>query len=152
MAAMDLYGDLAEAQFGRVDILVNCAGQTKRMPTLEFLESDWNAILETNLNGTLRTCKVFGRHMIEQGGPPGKIVTVSSMSAYTASVNRGDYCLAKAGLVASTSEGRRMIQQGAVELDGNPIVSLDYNVRSSGESHLVKVGKRRFKRFVLEKE
>jgi tyrosyl-tRNA synthetase len=60
--------------------------------------------------------------------------------------------LAKAGLVASTSEGRRMIQQGAVELDGNPIVSLDYNVTSSGESHLVKVGKRRFKRFVLEKE
>ena len=60
--------------------------------------------------------------------------------------------LAKAGLVASTSEGRRMIQQGAVELDGNPIVSLDYNVSSSGESHLVKVGKRRFKRFVLEKE
>ena len=60
--------------------------------------------------------------------------------------------LAKAGLVASTSEGRRMIEQGAVELDANPIKSVDYNVTSSGESHLVKVGKRRFKRFVLEKE
>src|SRR6266496_2334908 len=53
------------AEFGSVQILVNCAGRTKKMSTLEFPESDWDAILETNLNGTLRACRAFGRHMIE---------------------------------------------------------------------------------------
>ena len=52
--------------FGSVEILVNCAGRTKRMPTLEVPEADWYAILETNLTGTFRACRVFGRHMIEQ--------------------------------------------------------------------------------------
>src|SRR6266446_7721745 len=54
------------AEFGSVQILVNCAGRTKRMPTLDFPDSEWDAILETNLNGTLRACRVFGRHMIEK--------------------------------------------------------------------------------------
>src|SRR6266849_5956173 len=53
-------------EFGSVQILVNCAGRTKRMPTLDVPEADWNAIMETNLNGTLRACRVFGRHMIEK--------------------------------------------------------------------------------------
>src|ERR1035438_1415266 len=39
--------------FGKVDILINCAGRTKRAPTLDFAEADWNAILETNLPGTI---------------------------------------------------------------------------------------------------
>ena len=45
--------------FGSVEILVNCAGRTKRMPTLEFPDAEWDAILETNLKGTLDTavCK-----------------------------------------------------------------------------------------------
>ena len=60
--------------------------------------------------------------------------------------------LARTGLVASSSEGRRMIQQGAVELDGQPINDLNYAVVTSSGSHLLKVGKRRFKRFVLDKE
>jgi tyrosyl-tRNA synthetase len=60
--------------------------------------------------------------------------------------------LAQTGLVVSSSEGRRLIQQGAVELDGEPVLDLNYKVTSSGESHLLKVGKRRFKRFTLEKE
>ena len=60
--------------------------------------------------------------------------------------------LARTGLVASTSEGRRMIQQGAVELDGQPIHDLNHAVATSSASHLLKVGKRRFSRFVLYKE
>src|SRR5215831_12096338 len=49
--------------FGKVDILVNCAGRTRRAATLDFSENDWNDIFETNLTGTLRACQVFGRHM-----------------------------------------------------------------------------------------
>jgi tyrosyl-tRNA synthetase len=59
--------------------------------------------------------------------------------------------LAQTGLVPSSSEGRRLIQQGAVELDGKPILDLNYTV-SPGNSHLLKVGKRRFKKFTLVKE
>jgi len=50
-------------EFGSVQILVNCAGRTKRTPTLQLTEEEWNGILETNLTGTLRTCRAFGRHM-----------------------------------------------------------------------------------------
>src|SRR4029453_11652595 len=52
--------------FGKVDILVNSAGRTKRAPTLDYSEDDWNDIIDTNLTGTLRACQVFGRHMIER--------------------------------------------------------------------------------------
>src|SRR5581483_4396223 len=55
------------AAFGKVDILVNSAGRTRRAPTLDFPEQDWDDIINTNLTGTLRACQVFGRHMIERG-------------------------------------------------------------------------------------
>src|SRR6202795_848122 len=51
--------------FGKVDIMVNAAGITKRGPTLDVSAADWNRILDTNLTGTLRACQVFGREMIE---------------------------------------------------------------------------------------
>ena len=52
------------AEFGSVQILVNCAGRIKRMPTLSGLRV--GRYPETNLNGTLRACRVFGRHMVER--------------------------------------------------------------------------------------
>jgi len=51
------------SKFGGVHILVNCAGRTKRTPTLELPDAEWDAIIETNLTGTLRACRVFGRHV-----------------------------------------------------------------------------------------
>src|SRR5215218_1395223 len=59
--------DETVSAFGKVDILVNSAGRTKRAPTLDFPEEDWDAIIETNLTGTLRACQVFGRHMLGRG-------------------------------------------------------------------------------------
>jgi NAD(P)-dependent dehydrogenase (short-subunit alcohol dehydrogenase family) len=67
------------AEFSSVEILVNCAGRTKRMPTLDFPESEWDAILETNLKGTLRACRVFGRRMIEKRY--GRIINIGSLSS-----------------------------------------------------------------------
>src|SRR5258708_17943743 len=51
-------------EFGSVQILLNCAGRTKRMPTLEFPKSEWDAIFAPNLKGTLRACRALPRHMI----------------------------------------------------------------------------------------
>jgi NAD(P)-dependent dehydrogenase (short-subunit alcohol dehydrogenase family) len=90
----------AVAKFGAVQILVNCAGQTKRMPTLDFPEDDWNAILETNLNGTLRACKVFGRHMIERGY--GRIINIGSLTSFLAAFEVAAYGASKAAVAALT--------------------------------------------------
>ena len=81
-----------------MQILVNCAGQTKRMPTLDFPEQDWNAILETNLTGTLRACKVFGRHMLEQGY--GRIINIGSLTCFAACFEVAAYGASKAGVAA----------------------------------------------------
>jgi NAD(P)-dependent dehydrogenase (short-subunit alcohol dehydrogenase family) len=52
--------------FGKVDILVNCAGRIKREPTLTVSEETWAGIMDTNVTGTLRACQIFGRHMLER--------------------------------------------------------------------------------------
>jgi tyrosyl-tRNA synthetase len=57
-----------------------------------------------------------------------------------------------AGMAPSNSEARRLIQQGAVEVDGSRVSDPVHKVEASGESRLLQVGKRKFKRFVLEKE
>lgn len=92
--------DSVLAAFGRVDILVNSAGQTKRTPTLEVAEDEWKAILDTNLTGTLRSCQIFGRHMLSSGY--GRIVNVASLSSFVAFHEVAAYGASKAGVVALT--------------------------------------------------
>ena len=87
-------------EFGSAQILVICAGRTKRMPTLEFPESDWNAILDTNLTGTLRTCRVFGRHMIEQ--KYGRIINIASISSFVGLYEVAAYSASKAAVASLT--------------------------------------------------
>ena len=86
--------------FGKVDIMVNCAGRTKRVPSLDMDESDWNAILETNLTGTLRAAQIFGRHMIERGY--GRIVNIASLSSFVALFEVAAYAASKAGVASLT--------------------------------------------------
>lgn len=88
------------SEFGSVQILVNCAGRTKRMPTLDFPESEWSAILETNLTGTLRACKVFGRHMIEKRY--GRIVNIASLASFVALMEVAAYSASKAAVALLT--------------------------------------------------
>jgi NAD(P)-dependent dehydrogenase (short-subunit alcohol dehydrogenase family) len=88
------------AEFGSVEILVNCAGRTKRMPTIDFPEAEWNAILETNLNGTLRACRVFGRHMIEKRY--GRIINIASLSSSVALFEVAAYSASKAAVASLT--------------------------------------------------
>jgi NAD(P)-dependent dehydrogenase (short-subunit alcohol dehydrogenase family) len=87
-------------KFGAVQILVNCAGRTKKLPTLEFPESDWNAILDTNLAGTLRACQVFGRHMMAKGY--GRIINIASLSSFVALYQVAAYGASKAAVVSLT--------------------------------------------------
>jgi NAD(P)-dependent dehydrogenase (short-subunit alcohol dehydrogenase family) len=85
---------------GKVDILVNSAGFNQRAPTLDFPDADWNRLLDTNLNGTLRACQVFGRHMIERGY--GRIINIASMGSFLALYEVAAYCASKAGVASLT--------------------------------------------------
>jgi NAD(P)-dependent dehydrogenase (short-subunit alcohol dehydrogenase family) len=86
--------------FGKVDIMVNAAGITKRAPTLDFSEEDWNRIVDTNLTGTLRSCQVFGRHMIERRY--GRIINIASMGSFLALFEVAAYSASKSGLASLT--------------------------------------------------
>ena len=87
-------------RFGKVDILVNCAGIIKRAPTLDFPEEEWTNILNTNLTGTLRACQIFGRHMLERGY--GRIVNIASLNSFVALSEVAAYAASKAGVAALT--------------------------------------------------
>jgi len=86
--------------FGKVDILINCAGKIKRMPTLTMPEEEWAAIVDTNLTGTLRACQIFGRHMLERGY--GHIVNIASLNSFVALNAVAAYAASKAGVVSLT--------------------------------------------------
>ena len=87
-------------EFGQIDILVNCAGRIKRTPTLEQDEAEWRDIVETNLTGTLRSCQVFGRVMLERGY--GRIVNIASLNSFVALNEVAAYAASKAGVVSLT--------------------------------------------------
>lgn len=95
-------------RFGRLDLLVNNAGVAPnvRADLLEAGEESFDRLININVKGPYFLTQLVARWMIEQvaaQSPPAlstrpKIITISSISAYTASTNRGDYCIAKAAL------------------------------------------------------
>jgi len=90
----------AVAEFGKVDILINCAGRIKRAPTVDFPEAEWNAIMDTNVTGTLRACQIFGRHMLERGY--GRIINIASLNTFVSLKEVTAYAASKAAVGALT--------------------------------------------------
>ena len=86
--------------FGGVDVLVNCAGITRRMPTLDCPEEVWQQIFDTNLYGTLRACRIFGRQMVERG--KGRIINIASLATFVAFHEVAAYGASKAAVGALT--------------------------------------------------
>jgi NAD(P)-dependent dehydrogenase (short-subunit alcohol dehydrogenase family) len=87
-------------EFGAIDILVNSAGITKRVPSIDCAETQWNDIMDVNLNGTLRGCQVFGRSMLERG--KGNIINISSLATFVAFFEVAAYGASKAAVGALT--------------------------------------------------
>jgi NAD(P)-dependent dehydrogenase (short-subunit alcohol dehydrogenase family) len=94
------FHDAVCAEFPHLDILVNCAGISKRQPTLDLPEPDWNHILEVNLTGTLRGCQIFGRDMVKRGY--GRIINIGSLSSFLALYEVAAYGASKAALASLT--------------------------------------------------
>jgi NAD(P)-dependent dehydrogenase (short-subunit alcohol dehydrogenase family) len=92
--------EAALAAFGKVDILINCAGRIKRTPTIDVTEEEWCGILDTNLTGTLRACQVFGKPMLERGY--GRIINITSLNSYVALHEVAAYAASKSGVSSLT--------------------------------------------------
>jgi NAD(P)-dependent dehydrogenase (short-subunit alcohol dehydrogenase family) len=98
------------AHWGRIDVLVNNAGITSlgRRDILEATEESWDRVFAVNLKGPYFLTQRVVREMVrlraaDAAAPPGQaIVNISSLSAYSISTNRGDYCISKAGLTMLT--------------------------------------------------
>ena len=84
--------------FGRVDVLVHCAGNNIRAPVLELSAEDWSRVLDTHLTGAFLFSKAVGRRLVEQG-EGGRVVFMSSVAATAPVPERGAYSPAKAGLI-----------------------------------------------------
>jgi NAD(P)-dependent dehydrogenase (short-subunit alcohol dehydrogenase family) len=92
--------DQTIAAFGHADILVNCAGITQRVPTLECSDKLWDCIMDVNLNGTLRACQIFGKSMME--ARYGRIINIASLSTFVAFQEVAAYGASKAAVGALT--------------------------------------------------
>jgi NAD(P)-dependent dehydrogenase (short-subunit alcohol dehydrogenase family) len=87
-------------EFGKVDILINCAGKIKRAPTIDFPEDEWQSIMDTNVTGTLRACQIFGKHMLERGY--GRIINIASLNTFVSLKEVTAYACSKAAVGALT--------------------------------------------------
>ncbi len=128
--------------FGRLDLLVNNAGVAPavRADILEASEASFDRVLDINLKGPYFLTQLAARLLIESAPLPGiprAVVNITSVSAFTASINRGDYCVAKAGLsmmtklyaarLAGEGIGVFEIQPGVVATDMTGAVQAKYD-------------------------
>jgi len=95
--------DHVKTQHRRLDLLVNNAGiaPRERRDILEATESSFDELIATNLKGPHFLTQQVAGWMVEQGR--GRIVFITSISSYTASTNRAEYCISKAGLSMSVA-------------------------------------------------
>jgi NAD(P)-dependent dehydrogenase (short-subunit alcohol dehydrogenase family) len=99
-ASLERLHDAVLSSFGHIDILVNSAGITKRIPTLECSEELWRNIMNVNLNGTLRACQIFGKTMLQQH--MGRIINIASLATTVAFHEVAAYGASKAAVGALT--------------------------------------------------
>ena len=99
-ASIDALRDAAKGEFGRVDILVNAAGRSKRTPTAEVSAEEWDGLIDTNLNGVLRACQSFYPALKASGH--GRVINIASLGSFVAFHEVAAYCAAKSAVLSLT--------------------------------------------------
>lgn len=98
--SIDTLRDAVMARFGQVDVLVNAAGRTKRTPTKDLPEREWEDILDTNLTGMLRTCQSFYEPLV--ASKRGRIINIASLSSFVSLYEVTAYSASKSGVLSLT--------------------------------------------------
>jgi 2-dehydro-3-deoxy-D-gluconate 5-dehydrogenase len=83
-----------------IDILVNNAGVIRRAPAVQYSDEDWQAVIDTNLNGLFRLSREIGRQMIKQGN--GKIINIASLLSFQGGINVPSYAASKGAVMQLT--------------------------------------------------
>jgi NAD(P)-dependent dehydrogenase (short-subunit alcohol dehydrogenase family) len=99
-ASLERARDAVLAAFGQVDVLVCCAGITKRVPTLEMADEDWQRILDVNVTGTLRAFRAFAPAMIARGR--GRLIAIGSLSSFVGLHEVSAYTASKSAVAGLT--------------------------------------------------
>ena len=98
--SLQVLHDAVLKEFGKIDILVNAAGITHKAATLEVDESDWTRVIDINLNGTMRSCQVFGATMVRAGY--GRIINIASLTSFVGFYRVAAYAASKAAVASFT--------------------------------------------------
>ena len=99
-ASIDSLRDSVLSQLGRVDILLNCAGQTFRKSSIQILETEWDALLDVNLTGTLRACQSFYLALTASGH--GRVINIASLASFVSFLEVTAYTASKAAVLGLT--------------------------------------------------
>ena len=99
-ASLEHMRDACLTAFGHVDIMVAAAGVTKRTPSLDVSDEEWHRIVETNLTGVFRACRVFAAPMLERGY--GRIISIAPLTSFVGMMEVAAYTASKAGVAGLT--------------------------------------------------
>lgn len=129
--------DAAYTQWGRLDLLVNNAGMAPRVRAdlLEMTAASYREVMATNLEGPFFLTQAAARRMIAAGPGERMIINIGSISADTVSLNRGEYCLAKAGVAMMTQLfAARLAEHGIAVFEVRPgIIATDMTAAVQGK-------------------
>lgn len=98
--SIDRLRDAVLGKFGRVDILLNAAGQIYRKPTIQIAEAEWNALMDANVTGMLRACQSFYEPLASSGH--GRIINLASLNSFVALTEVAAYAASKGAVLSLT--------------------------------------------------
>jgi NAD(P)-dependent dehydrogenase (short-subunit alcohol dehydrogenase family) len=127
------------ARFGKIDILVNCAGVWFPGQTLlDCPETNWDKVIDTNLKGTYLCCQIIGRIMVKQR--KGNIINLSSKVGLEPGTGVGAYSISKAGIIMLTRQLALELAPGGIRVNALApgIVKTDFNKELWGSADAAK--------------